>query len=208
MIVRALLRLFFGFTVTGREHEPRTGPVIVVCNHLSGLDPLVIGSTLRRPVSFMAKEELFRPPLLRWWITACGAFPVRRGEADRRAVRTALEILHRGGVLVMFPEGTRGRDRTLRPPEPGAAMLALRTGAPLLPAAIVGTDQVLPRDARRLRRSRIAVRFGSPVRVEHKGRRPGADGARPSREDIDAVGRLYMGAIARLLAAHPKNSLR
>lgn len=198
--MRAVLRLAFGFTVTGRHHEPRTGPVIVVCNHLSDLDPLVIGSALRRPVSYMAKEELFRVPLLRWWIRACGAFPVRRGEADRQAVRTALEVLHRGGVLVMFPEGTRGRTRTLRPPEPGAAMLALRTGAPLLPAAILGTDHVLPRDARRLRLSRITVRLGAPVRVEHKGRRPGADGSRPSREDIDAVGRLYMGAIARLLA--------
>lgn len=199
-IIRALLRLFCGFTVTGRQHEPRVGPVIVVSNHLSDLDPLVVGAALRRPTRFMAKEELFTPPLSRWWVTACGAFPVRRGEPDRRAFRTALEILHGGGVLVMFPEGTRGRDRTLRPPEPGAAMLALRSGAPILPVAVLGTDLVFPRDARRLRRSRITVRIGPPIRTDGAAQRPGAHGSRRSREDVEAVGRLYMGEIARLLA--------
>ncbi len=199
-ILRALLRLFCGFTVTGRQHEPRVGPVIVVSNHLSDLDPLVVGSALRRPTSFMAKEELFKPPLLRWWVTACGAFPVRRGEPDRRAFRTALEILRGGGVLVMFPEGTRGRDRTLRPPEPGAAMLALRSGATILPVAVLGTDLVFPRDARRLRRSRITVRFGPPIRIDDRAHRSGADGSRRNREEVEAVGRLFMGEIARLLA--------
>jgi 1-acyl-sn-glycerol-3-phosphate acyltransferase len=200
VIVRALLRAFFGFTVTGRQYEPLRGPVIVVSNHLSDLDPLVIGSALRRPVSYMAKEELFKPPLLRWWITACGAFPVRRGEPDRRAFRTALEILRKGGVLVMFPEGTRGHDRTLRPPEPGAAMLALRTGAPLLPLAILGTDQVFPRDAHRLRRSQITVRLGPSIHIDGMVHRFGVDGSRRNREDIEVVGQLYMREIARLLA--------
>ena len=199
-MIRALLRLFCGFTVTGRQYEPRVGPVIVVSNHLSDLDPLVVGSALRRPTRFMAKEELFTPPLVRWWVTACGAFPVRRGEPDRRAIRTALEILRGGGVLVMFPEGTRGRDRTLRPPEPGAAMLALRSGAPILPVAVLGTDLVFPRDARRLRPSRITVRIGPPIRTDGAGQRPGVHGSRQSREDVEAVGRLYMGEIARLLA--------
>ena len=199
-IIRGLLRLFFGFTVVGRHHEPQAGPVIVVSNHLSDLDPLVIGSALNRPVSYMAKEELFKPPLLRWWVTACGAFPVRRGEPDRRAFRTALEVLRRGGVLVMFPEGTRGRDRTLRPPEPGAAMLALRTGAPLLPAAILGTDLVFPRDAHRLRRSRITVRLGAPIHLDGGSQLSGMDGSRRNREDVEEVGRLYMREIGRLLA--------
>lgn len=199
-IIRGLLRLFFGFTVVGRHHEPQAGPVIVVSNHLSDLDPLVIGSALSRPVSYMAKEELFKPPLLRWWITACGGFPVRRGEPDRRAFRTALEVLRRGGVLVMFPEGTRGRDRALRPPEPGAAMLALRTGAPLLPAAILGTDLVFPRDARRLRRSRITVRLGPPIHIDGGSQRSSTDRPRRNRDDVEAVGRRYMGEIARLLA--------
>jgi len=193
--VRAVLRLGFGFRVDGRRHEPRDGAVIAVSNHLSDLDPLVVGAALRRRAAFMAKHELFQHPLLRWWVTSCGGFPVRRGQPDRRALRTALEVLQRGGMLVMFPEGTRGVDRTLRPPEPGAAMLALRTGAAILPVALLGTDSVLPRDAHRLRRGRIMVRIGAPLYVAPPRERPG----RPDHEEIEAIGRLYMGELARLL---------
>lgn len=195
-IVRAVMRWWFGFRVDGREHEPATGPLVVVSNHRSVLDPLVVGSALRRRVRFMAKEELFRVPVLRWWVAACGAFPVRRGEADRQALRTALKILADGGVLVMFPEGTRAIGRELRPPEPGAALLALRAGAALLPVAITGTDEVLPRGAHRLRRSPIRVRIGEPIPV------PGVDGdgVRAGREEINSLGRRYMAEIAALLA--------
>ena len=78
-IIRLVLRAIFGFRVEGGHHEPRTGALLIVSNHVSDLDPLVVGSAIRRPVHYMAKEELFRPPLLRWWITHCGAFSVRRG---------------------------------------------------------------------------------------------------------------------------------
>lgn len=201
-LLRLILCLFFGFRVDGREHEPPAGPVIVVSNHLSDLDPLVVGAALRRRVTFMAKHELFQVPGVRWWITACGAFPVRRGTPDRQALRTALGILQRGGVLVMFPEGTRGRDRTLREPEPGAAMLARRTRAALLPVAVLGTDAVLPRDAHRLRLGRISVRVGPPLYVTSTSKNgTTADGEhdRRGREELDAIGRLYMTEIARLL---------
>ncbi len=193
----ALFRAFFGFRVEGRDHEPRSGPVIVVSNHLSDLDPLVVGAALRRRVGYMAKHELFVNPLVRWWITACGGFPVRRGEPDRRALRTALELLQRGGVLVMFPEGTRGLDRTLRPPEPGAAMLAIRTRAAILPLAVLGTDEALPRDSHRLHRATIRVRIGEPI-APAEAQTP--DGGR-GREAVEAIGRLYMAAIARLIAS-------
>lgn len=201
-LLRLILRLFCGFRVDGREHEPAGGPVIVVSNHLSDLDPLVVGAALRRRVAFMAKHELFRVPGVRWWITACGAFPVRRGTPDRQALRTALGILQRGGVLVMFPEGTRGRDRTLREPEPGAAMLARRTGAALLPVAVLGTDLVLPRDAHRPRLGRITVRIGPPLYVAaalKNGTAAEGERDRGGREELDAIGRLYMTEIARLL---------
>jgi 1-acyl-sn-glycerol-3-phosphate acyltransferase len=219
VIVRSILRIAFGFRVEGAEYEPATGPVVVVSNHVSDLDPLVVGASLRRRVGFMAKHELFRHPLLRWWITACGAFPVRRGEPDRQALRAAHAVLSRGGVLVMFPEGTRGRGRALRPPEPGAAVLALRTGAAILPVAVLGTGEVLPRDARRLRRARVRVRIAPPIRVAARagqsaeGSEDAArDGTRivgdaagaPARHDRDAVealGRRYMAEIARLLAS-------
>jgi len=192
-LLRVILTAFFGFRVDGRAHEPADGPVIVVSNHLSDLDPLVVGSALRRRVTFMAKHELFQVPGVRWWVAKCGAFPVRRGAADRQALRTALGILQRGGVLVMFPEGTRGHDRTLREPEPGAALLARRTGAALLPVAVLGTDVVLPREAHRLRRSRITVRIGPPLYVTATG------GEHGGRDELEAIGRLYMTEIARLL---------
>ncbi|HLW48825.1 MAG TPA: lysophospholipid acyltransferase family protein [bacterium] len=198
LLLRLLLRMGFGFRVEGRGHEPEAGPVVVVSNHLSDLDPLVVGSALRRRVTFMAKHELFQIPGVRWWVTACGAFPVRRGAPDRQALRTALAILHGGGIVVMFPEGTRGWDRTLRDPEPGAALLARRTGAALLPVAILGTDMVLPRDAHRLHRGRITVRIGPPLHVGPPSRDDGRRSA--GRDDLDAIGRRFMGEIARLLA--------
>ncbi len=198
-LVSIFLRMRFGFRVEGRQHEPPTGPLIVVSNHVSELDPLVVGCTIRRRVRFMAKIELFRPPLLRWWIKACGAFPVRRGAPDRQALRTARQILEQGGALVMFPEGTRGASvRDLRPPEPGAALLALHTRAVILPVAILGTDTILPRGAHRLSRGTIRVRIGAPIQVD------GTDGgpihSRADRDQIDTLGRLYMGMIGRLLA--------
>jgi 1-acyl-sn-glycerol-3-phosphate acyltransferase len=195
-LLRLILTAIFGFRVDGRRYEPATGPVIVVSNHLSDLDPLVVGTALRRRVGFMAKHELFQVPGVRWWVTACGAFPVRRGAPDRQALRTALGLLQRGGVLVMFPEGTRGEDRTLREPEPGAALLARRTGATLLPVAVLGTDVVLPRDAHRPRLGRITVRIGPPISITARTDEHGPGG----REELEAIGRRYMTEISRLLA--------
>lgn len=196
LLLRVVLRLWFGFRVDGREHEPATGPVVIVSNHLSDLDPLIVGSALKRRVGFMAKQELFEVPGVRWWVSACGAFPVRRGEPDRQALRTAMHLLEGGGVLVMFPEGTRGTTRELRPPEPGAALLALRTGATVLPVAVIGSDEVMPRGSHRLRRATVRVRIGEPIPVPRPSPRPRG---KRDREEIDALGRQFMGALARLL---------
>ncbi len=198
ILVRLVLFAFFGFRIEGNHHEPIAGPLLIVSNHVSDLDPLVVAVALRRRVRFMAKIELFRPPVLRWWITACGAFPVRRGQPDRQALRTARSVLERGGALVMFPEGTRGSSlHDLRPPEPGAALLALRTGAAILPVAVIGTDTVLPKGAHRLSRGRIRVRVGAPIRVDGVGGE--AATSRADRERIETVGRQFMGVIAGLL---------
>ena len=197
-IIRLVLRTVFGFRVEGGDHEPRSGPLLIVSNHVSDLDPLVVGSALRRPVHYMAKEELFRPPLLRWWITHCGGISVRRGEPDRRAFRAALDVLERGEVLVMFPEGTRGTSlRDLRPAEPGTALLAFRTGATILPVAVIGTDTVLPRGASRPSRGTIRVRVGAPIRGGADGRPLGS--GHIGRDQVDALGRRFMDVIARLL---------
>ncbi len=198
LIVRLTLRALCGFRIDGGDREPPSGPLLIVSNHVSDLDPLVVGSALRRRVHFMAKVELFRPSLLRWWIRACGGFPVRRGEVDRQAFRTARTILDQGGALVMFPEGTRGSSlQDIRPAEPGAALLAVRTGAVILPVAVIGTDRVLPKGARRPARAMIRVRIGDPIRINGTAR--GAAAGRADRERVDGVGRHFMGEIARML---------
>ena len=197
-LVRLVLRALYGFRVEGGDREPASGPLLIVSNHVSDLDPLVVGAALRRRVHFMAKVELFRPPLLRWWVSSCGGFPVRRGEVDRQAFRTARTILEHGGALVMFPEGTRASSLyDIRPPEPGAAWLAVRTGAAILPVAVIGTDRVLPRGAHKPGRGTIRVRIGDAIRVNGAPR--GTAAGRADREQVESVGRQFMGEIARML---------
>ena len=136
--MRAPLR----FRVAGRDHLPGTGPAIVAPNHKSFVDIFVVGIATRRHLRFMAKSELFKGPL-GWLFTRLGAFPVRRGEADREALETARAVLRQDGLLIVFPEGTRVDERdALGSPHHGAGRLAVETGAPIVPAAILGTSHL------------------------------------------------------------------
>lgn len=165
-IIWLLLRLLVRFRFEGREHEPRRGPYIVAANHASFLDPLLVAVGLRAPSAHMAKADLFAVPVLGAWLRSVGSFPVRRGTADRAAIRHSLEVLAQGGVLLIFPEGTRSPDGRLQSPEPGAALLALRSGAPVLPVAVINSHRVM-RKGRRLPSpfGRIVIRFGPPLAV-------------------------------------------
>lgn len=158
---RPPLRHVYRLSVSGKERVPRSGPAVLASNHDSLLDipSLVVASP--RPVWFMAKVELFRGRLASGIFHRMGGFPVRREARDLPAVRSALEVLRRGRLLGMYPEGTRAAH--LGPFLPGAAWLALATGAPLVPVAISGTAQALPRGARLPRRTRVSVRFGEPI---------------------------------------------
>ncbi|NLW07895.1 MAG: 1-acyl-sn-glycerol-3-phosphate acyltransferase [Clostridia bacterium] len=157
------LRFFCRWEVEGREHLPPSGPVIVFANHVSYLDPVVVGVALSRPVYFMAKEELFKIPVLKWIITGLHAFPVRRGQSDRSALKAAMQILNEGRVLGIFPEGKRSKDGRLNPFLGGAAFLAIKTGAPLLPVAIINSNKVL-------QGKRLKVQIGPPLYFERDGR--------------------------------------
>jgi 1-acyl-sn-glycerol-3-phosphate acyltransferase len=138
----ALLRGSFRVPVSGVEHIPDQGPAIVAPNHKNFLDAFFIGIATRRHVRYMAKVELFKGPLA-WLFPRLGAFPVRRGEADVEALETARTILLEGGVVVVFPEGTRvEQPDALGSPHHGAGRLALETGAPIIPAAITGTSHL------------------------------------------------------------------
>ena len=145
-IVRPLaalaLRSWFRVSISGAEHLPAEGPAIVAANHKSFLDAFFLGLATRRHVRFMAKTELFRGPL-RWLFTRLGAFPVRRGESDAEALTTARAVLEQGGLLIVFPEGTRVEEPdALGSPHHGAGRLAVETGAPIVPAAITGTSHL------------------------------------------------------------------
>ncbi|QGP93709.1 Bifunctional protein Aas [Neomoorella glycerini] len=156
------LRFFCRWEVQGRENFPLEGPVIVIANHISYLDPVAVGVAAPRTVRFMAKEELFHIPVVNWIIKGLHAFPVRRGRSDRAALKAALEVLQDGQVLGMFPEGTRSKDGRLLPFQHGAALLALKTGAPLLPVAVKNTNRVF-------RGGRIKVIIGRPLKFETAG---------------------------------------
>jgi len=126
--------------VTGAEHLPRTGPAMVVMTHKAFWDPVIAGMIFDRPLRFMAKKELFVNPQAARFIGALGAFPLDRGAGDREALKTALAILERGELLLMFPEGHRQRDDAVHEFMPGVGMIALRSGAPVIPLAMDGTQ--------------------------------------------------------------------
>lgn len=137
-----VLRTWFRLRVTGSENVPLEGPGILTPNHKNFLDPFFLGVAIRRPLRHMAKFELFTGPL-GWLFRGLGAFPVRRGEADTRAMETAVALLHRGELVVVFPEGTRvTAPDVLGAPHHGAARLAVLSGAPILPVAITGTSHL------------------------------------------------------------------
>lgn len=189
-----LMRLLFRLEARGTEHVPREGALLVVANHSSLLDPPIVGGMAPRPLSFLAKEELFRIPLFGRFIHGLNARPLKREGADPRALRTALRLLEEGHALLVFPEGTRGEEGTLRPPKAGAALLAVLSGVPVVPAYVQGSGRVWPRGRTLPRTGKVLVTFGPPLRFE---RRQGAD----RKAQYEAASRAMMDAIARLMPA-------
>ncbi|MFZ5828084.1 MAG: lysophospholipid acyltransferase family protein [Bacillota bacterium] len=183
-LVSPIYRTMFRIRVEGLEHIPTEGGVILCGNHFNGHDPLVTGIVSPRPVSFMAKEEIFKWPLVGFLARGVGAFPVKRGAADRSSLKKALEVLANGGCFGIFPEGTRSRTGQLRKAEPGTAYIALKAGVPVIPFGISGTYKLF---------SPIIVRFGPAVNLDR------FKGAKLSGESLDLAGQEIMAAIGRLL---------
>lgn len=162
LLVRAMLvpffRVYLRLQSIGGDDLPRKGPLLLAANHRSFLDPFVIGALVRRPIYYVAKRELFQRRWQAWALRSLGAFPIDRGASDEEAMGTAKEILLRGDCVLIFPEGTRVRPGPLGAPRRGVGRLALETGAPIIPVAIIGTEQV--RRGWLLHPHKVRVRFG------------------------------------------------
>lgn len=164
-LFRFLFVVFCRWEVEGLENFPLEGPLVVVANHVSYWDPIALGCALPRQIYFMAKKELFSYPIFGRILKWLGAFPVNRGKPDRSALKRALSILKEGKVVGIFPEGTRSKTGKLLPPYEGAVYLALRTGAPVCPVGLIGTDRVFYRGMFR----KFKVRIGNPVFLQQIG---------------------------------------
>ena len=170
-LVRLIVMRFARVTIHGAENMPKSGPVIVASNHLHNADPTVVAFSIPRDIHYMGKKELWKSRFFGALIEFYATFPIDRGSADRAALRYAEHVLKRGWVLGMFPEGTRSSSGKIEQVLPGAAFVAIRTGAPILPVAITGT-QTLPLDAKsaqsgRKRRGRghVTVTIGKPFHL-------------------------------------------
>jgi 1-acyl-sn-glycerol-3-phosphate acyltransferase len=155
---------FFRARALGTENVPN-GPVILAPNHASFVDHFFAGAFIRRRIHFMAKSQLFQPGIAQWIFSHGGAFPVRRGQHDEEAFITAFRLLDRGAPIVMYPEGGRSRSgRIAEQAKPGIGRLALESGAPIVPIAILGSNRV--RNWKRLKFPRVTVQYGEPFRFE------------------------------------------
>jgi 1-acyl-sn-glycerol-3-phosphate acyltransferase len=192
-----MLRVGFGLSVTGQEHLPTHGACIVASNHVSFLDPNVLGASCPRPVRFMARDTLFAHPLLRLYLQAVGVIPLKRGESDPSAVREALRTLRRGECLALFPEGTRQLSGELGRARRGVGLLACLAKVPIVPALVQGTHEALPPEGGGLKRAKIRIAFGKPIAYTDV---PSATDAHAARERHRVLADLVTQAWQRLKA--------
>lgn len=188
ILITRPLRWIFHMEVAGGGNWPASGPAIIASNHASNMDPPLVGLSYYGHIRWMAKVELMKPRPLGWLLMKLGAFPVRRGEADREAIRRARELLDEGCVVGMFPEGTRQRNGKLGEAQPGVGMLALTPGVPVIPVRIRGSEQIVR--GGRLRRPKVTITVGPPVDLEISGMSKGRAYHEASRRIMAAIGEL------------------
>ena len=184
-IVSPLLHSYFRGRIYGSERVPASGRLIVVANHASDFDPVILSNCVRRPVSYMAKAELFQVPVLGQAIRLYGAYPVKRGTADRSAIRAALAQLEAGWAVGLFPQGTRTADGRISEPKLGAALLAAKSQSPLLPVSLWGTEAIVTKDRKLPLPVPITVRIGALIPPP----------ASSDRSQLEAVTQQYVEAI-------------
>ena len=176
-VVNPVLRGYFQGRIYGAENIPQNGPLVIVSNHASNFDPPIVSNCVRRPVSYMAKEELFKVPVLKQAIQLYGAYPVSRGSADRNAIRQALEYLKEGWAVGIFLQGTRTRDGRITDPKKGAALIAAKAQAPLIPVCLWGTQDIEQKGSTIPQRVPVTVRIGELISAPTS----------TAKEDLEAV---------------------
>ena len=191
LMVKLLLPLLTRYRVRGRDNIPSQGPLIIVANHLNLIDPPLLSISLHRRAMFMAKEELFHSKIASYLVGSIGAFPVCKGRLDRKALRRAMQVLADGLVLVIFPEGRRSRGGRLSAAFPGAALIALRGGVPIIPVGITGTEK-LKGLAWLWCRPEVTVNIGPPFSL------PKAS-SKLTKVELSRLTDVIMGRIAELL---------
>lgn len=187
-VVSPLAHGYFRARIHGSENVPMSGPLIVVSNHASDCDPPIVAHAMGRPVAFMAKEELFKVPLLAPAIRLYGAYPVKRGTGDRGAIRAAIEAIEEGWAAGVFLDGTRRPDGRLHSPKLGAALIAAKTQALLLPVSLWGTERIFA-DSKFPQSAPVTVRIGQPI-------------APPKSSDRDALETVTQQCVDAIHALH------
>lgn len=170
-VVSPVFHTYFRGRVINGETIPQTGPLIIACNHASDFDPPLLSNCVRRPVAFMAKEELFQVPGLKQVITIYGAYPVKRGSPDRSAIRAAMTSLEQGWAVGIFLSGTRTPDGRVTNPKLGAAMIAAKTQVPILPVSLWGTHAISAKGSLLPRPVPLTVRVGDLIPPPPSSRR-------------------------------------
>ena len=163
IVINLIFRVYFRGRVFGRENMPKTGPALMACNHQSFLDPVMIAQPFWREFWFVARDSLFKNRLFGAFIAHNNALPIRRGEGDITAFKTIIRLLRRGFPVVIFPEGTRSRDGSLRPMNPNSFEVAKRAKAPIIPVLIYGAYEAFPRGAKFPRPKRISLVYLEPL---------------------------------------------
>ncbi|MGC8452485.1 1-acyl-sn-glycerol-3-phosphate acyltransferase [Cylindrospermopsis raciborskii LB2897] len=176
-VVSPILHTYFGGKIYGVENVPQTGGLVIVSNHASYFDPPIVSNCVCRPVAYMAKEELFKIPVLAQAIKLYGAYPVSRGTADRAAIKYALEYLENGWAVGVFLEGTRTRDGRVHDPKRGAALLAAKAKVPLLPVSLWGSEKIVQPGTPIPRKVPLTIRIGKLI----------ATPSSTSKEELEAV---------------------
>lgn len=188
-VVSPVLHTYFRAKIYGAENVPQKGSLLVVSNHASDFDPPILSNCVCRPVAFMAKEELFRIPVLKQAIKLYGAYPVKRGSADRSAIREALKSLELGWAVGLFIGGTRTPDGRIRDPKLGAATIASKAQVPLLPVSLWGTEKIISKDSSLPRAVPITVRIGNLIPPPTSGKREELE--RVTQECVTAIHNLH-----------------